>query len=122
MGKKLDKLYLFHGNNYVGYFDVLGAFDLVFHKSTDILDSQSKILLSWNDLSTKEKINAWLSARVKPDARADKSVWLSISGIKARDNWDILVENHCLSYNDTFWWNTEKSNRWFEEFHPFALL
>lgn len=118
----VDKLYLYHGFNYVGYFDVLGAFDLKFHVSNKELDFASEMLLKFNDLSTNEKIKAWLSTRLKPRERQDWLLALCLTGITARDQWGILIETHCVSYNDTFWWNTEMDTEWYKINHPYSDL
>lgn len=118
----VDKLYLYHGRNYVGYFDVLGAFDLEFHVSNEELDFASEMLLKFNDLSTNEKIKAWLSTRLKPRERQDWLLTLCLTGITAREKWGILIETHCVSYNDTFWWNTEMDTEWYKINHPYSDL
>lgn len=115
----VDKLYLFHNENLVGYFDVLGEYDLVFHKYSGNLDDASISLMNLTDnLRSRDRINSWLSTRIKPDEREDKLLWLTLTGIQARDNWGILVENYCVSYNDTFWWSKENDSSWFRKNHP----
>lgn len=58
MDRSVSRLYLYHGYNYVGYFDVYGEYDMVFHVSDDELDYASTMLLKFNDLSTNDKIRS----------------------------------------------------------------
>lgn len=120
MDRNVSRLYLYHGYNYVGYFDVHGEYDMVFHISGDELDYASTMLLKFNDLSTNDKIRSWLSTRVKPHERPDWLITLSMTGVKSRDDWGILLETHCVSYNDTFWWNDTKDTSWYTINHPYV--
>lgn len=43
-----------------------------------------------------------------------------MTGVKSRDDWGILLETHCVSYNDTFWWNDTKDTSWYTINHPYV--
>lgn len=108
-------LYLFNMDRCVGYFIVHGEFDLEFVPYKDNFDDMTRTLLRWVDFTTKEGINRWLSCRVIDDRRPDRSAILAMAGIKARDKWGILLENHFISVNDDYWVDSDRNSTWYTD-------
>lgn len=109
---EVKTLYLFEGNEYRGYFDVLEPFELVFHDNGFFLD-----------LSTGDRIRSWLSTRIIPDERADKSECIGAAGFKkGTSDWEVLVKGHCISMNDIVWWSEENNPSWYETGHWYPRL
>lgn len=113
------KLYLFHAEDYVGYFDVYNPFDLVYHD----VDLYRRYGLFPPNLKTKEGINTWLYDRIIPDERPDKSLALAMAGFKpGTTDWEVLVKGHCTTIQDTLWWSTEKDPSWYNKHHWYPCL
>lgn len=67
-------------------------------------------------LDTPKKIKDWMSERIMPRERPDRSVWLTQIGVGLHlSDIDTFMGTHGVSCNDKFWLGDEPNNRfWFE--------
>lgn len=108
----VDQYYCFYDRCYIGrmYFYENGEKKFV-PENQENYTTGAKNFIQYMPLDTTDDINVFISERVIPLERPDRSVWVTMLDDCSpyASNEEIFIKNYGRGMNDYFWLNKEKS-------------